>query len=139
MSVATTRAPALAMRTAARPAPRQTKRRMPSSLFAKDPPEVEAQRLLQLGTRPGRGLRVLERVEVELEGHALLLHAVELRGEPAALVGLGEDELRPREGAVVPRELLDRLDEDPLDVLGLPRGDRGERRGQANLRHRSTP
>src|SRR2546428_464406 len=35
--------------------------------------------------RPGRGLRVLELLEVELERNALPLHAVELRRQPAPL------------------------------------------------------
>src|SRR5947209_10026956 len=42
----------------------------------------------------------------------------ELRREPAALVGLGEDELRPLERAVVLGALLNGLDDDPLDLLG---------------------
>src|SRR2546425_10402340 len=124
MSVATTAAPALAMRTAARaslppisrsrspgrtarclqkksapalggwtpPAtrnsePRQAKRSSPSSLLAKDLAEVEAEGFLELSARPGRGLRVLELLEVELERNALPLHAVELRRQPAPLVG----------------------------------------------------
>ena len=65
------------------------------------------------------GLRVLELVDVELERNPLALHAVELGRQAAALVRLGEDQLRPLEGAVVLRELLHGLDEDPLALLGL--------------------
>src|SRR5213078_5101260 len=111
----------------------------PSSALAKDFAEVEAEGFLELGTRAGRGLRVLELLEVELERDALLLHAVELRRQPAPLVGLGEDELRALERAIVVPELLHRLDDDALDLLGLHRRDRAERRRQANFRHRSTP
>src|SRR3989441_2678526 len=176
MSVATTRAPALAARTAASPSPlpisstrspertarcrqknndpafggwtppatrntepRQLKRSSPASLPSKNLPEVEAKGFLELSARAGTRLRVLELIEVELERHALLLHPVELRRQPAPLVRFGEDELRPLERAVVLGDLLHGLDDDTLDLLGLRRRHRGERRRQANLRHRSTP
>src|SRR5262249_33736237 len=87
-------------------------------------PEVEANGLLQLGARAGRGLGVLQDVEVEGQWHTLLLHAVELGREAAALVGLREDELGPLEGAVVARELLNGLDQHPLDRLRAPGGGR---------------
>src|SRR5215471_12065113 len=70
---------------------RQVKSSRPSSpaLLPKDLPEVQAQRLLELGAGAGRRLGVLQLVDVELEGHTFPLDAVELRGEPASLVGLG--------------------------------------------------
>src|SRR5207249_5353946 len=77
--------------------------------------------------------------EVELEWNAFLLHPVELRRQSAPLVGFGEDELRPLERAVLLGDLPDGLDDDTLDLLGLRRRHRGERRGQINFRHRSTP
>src|SRR5216117_775341 len=81
----------------------------------------------------------LEQFEVELEWNAFLLHPVELRRQSAPLVGFGEDELRPLERAVLLGDLPDGLDDDTLDLLGLRRRHRGERRGQINFRHRSTP
>src|SRR5206468_2823986 len=74
--------------------PRQENRRVPASLLAKDAPEVESERFLQL--RPGSGgcLRVFELIDVDLERDPLALDAVELGGEPAPLVRLGEDQLR---------------------------------------------
>src|SRR5438093_12658908 len=176
VSVATTRAPPLARRTAASPsqipisstrspgraarcrqknnepafggwtpsatrntAPRQAKRSSPASLPAKNLPEVEAEGFLELGARAGGGLRVLELLEVELEWNAFLLHPVELRRQSAPLVGFGEDELRPLERAVLLGDLPDGLDDDTLDLLGLRRRHRGERRGQINFRQRSIP
>src|SRR5215831_19137903 len=135
--------------------PRQENRRVPVSLCAKDAPEVESKRFLELGPGAGRGLRVLEHVDVDLErgpgggrsfpglehrdGHLergpLALDAVELGGEPAALVRLGEDELRALERAVVLRELLHGLDDDALDLLGFRRRNRRERRRQLDLGH----
>src|SRR5262245_35054490 len=115
--------------------PRQEKTRVPASLLAKDAPEVEAERFLELGPGSGRGLGVLEHVDVDLQRDALALDAVELGGEPATLVRLGEDELRALERAVVLRELLHRLDDDALDLLGFGRGNRRERRRQLHLCH----
>src|SRR5215510_1278565 len=115
--------------------PRQEKRSVPASLLAKDASEVEAERLLELGPGAGRGLGVLEHVDVDLERHALALDAVELGREPTALVRFGEDELRALERAVVLRELLHRLDDDALDLLGFRRGNRRERRRQLDLCH----
>src|SRR5262245_47299559 len=115
--------------------PRQENRGGPASLLAKDAPEVEAERFLELGPGSGRGLGVLEHVDVDLERDALALDAVELGGESAALVRLGEDELRALERAVVLRELLHRVHDDALDLLGFRRGNRRERRRQLHLCH----
>src|SRR5262245_2284518 len=115
--------------------PRQENRRVPVSLCAKDAPEVESKRFLELGPGAGRGLRVLEHIDVDLERDALALDAVELGGEPAALVRLGEDELRALERAVVLRELLHGLDDDALDLLGFRCRNRRERRRQLDLGH----
>src|SRR5262245_59686349 len=118
--------------------PRQVKRWTPASLLAKDAPEIEPERFLELGARARGGLRVLELVDVELERNTLALHAVELGGQAAALVRFSEDQLRTLEGAVVCRELLHGLDEDPLDLLGLGRRHGRERRGQADVGHQGT-
>src|SRR5438093_1054935 len=63
--------------------PRQENRRVPASLLAKDAPEVESERFLQL--RPGSGgcLRVFELIDVDLERDPLALDAVEPGLEPA--------------------------------------------------------
>src|SRR5438128_766782 len=66
--------------------PRQANRKTPGSSLSKDAPEVEAERFLELGPRSCRGLRVFELFDVELERNSFAFHAVELRGEPAALV-----------------------------------------------------
>src|SRR5437773_3591440 len=52
--------------------PRQLKSSSPASspLPAKDLPEIEAQRLLELGARARLGLGVLELFDVDLERHA---------------------------------------------------------------------
>src|SRR5262249_48305557 len=90
------------------------------------------------GAPPRRSLGVLELIDVELERNALALHAVELGGETAPLVGLREDQLRPLEGAVVLGELLHGLDENPLDLLGLGRRNGRERSSQAHVSHQGT-
>src|SRR5438128_2614433 len=118
--------------------PRQANRRTPPSLLSKDAPEVEPERFFELGARARRGLRVFELVDVELERNPFALHAVELRREAASLIRFREDDLRLLEGAVL-RELLDGLDDDPLDLLGLRRGNRRERGGQAHVCHRVHP
>src|SRR4030095_4715479 len=118
--------------------PRQVKRWTPASLLAKDATEVEPERFLELSARARGGLRVLELVDVELEGNPLALHTVELGRQAAALVRFGEDQLRTLEGAVVRRELLHGLDQDPLDLLGLGRRHGRERRGQADVAHQGT-
>src|SRR5436309_1638298 len=46
--------------------PRQANVRTPASLLSKDPAEVEPERFLELGPRAGRGLRILELLDVEL-------------------------------------------------------------------------
>src|SRR5262249_34390651 len=115
--------------------PRQENRRVPVSLFAKDAPEVESKRFLELGPGAGRGLRVLEHIDVDLERDALALDAVELGGEPAGLVRVGEDERCALDRAVVLRELLHGLDDDALDLLGFRRRNRRERRRQLDLGH----
>src|SRR5262249_33033087 len=73
--------------------PRQENRRRPASLLSKHAPEVEPQGFLELGPGSGRGLGVLERVDVDLQRDSLALDTVELGGETAPLVRLGEDEL----------------------------------------------
>src|SRR5262245_30492683 len=107
------------------------------SRLAHHPPEVEADRFLELGTRTRAGLGVLELVDVDGERHTLALHAVELGSEPTALVGLGEHELRPREASVVLCDLLDRLRDQALDGLLLGRRHGGEGGGQMDLGHGS--
>src|SRR5262249_25013748 len=117
--------------------PRQENSSVPASLLSKDAPEVEPERFLELGPGSRRGLRVFELIDVDLQRDALALDAVELGGEPAALVGLGEHQLRAPERSVVLRELLHGLDDDPLDLLGFRRRNLRERRGQIDFRHLS--
>src|SRR5262249_13140325 len=111
-----------AVLTPARPAP------VPSRL-AHHPAEVEPERLHQLGARAGAGLGVLELVEVQGQRHPFLLDAVELRGEPAPLVRLREDELGAGEGLVVAGDLLHGVGEQALDGLLVRAGHRGKRGG----------
>src|SRR5262245_2771520 len=115
--------------------PRQENRRVPASLLSKHAPEVEPEGFLELSPGSRRGLGVLERVDIDLQRDSLALDAVELGGEPAPLVRFGEDELRALERPVVLSDLLDRVDDDPLDLLGFRRRHRRERRRQVNLRH----
>src|SRR5688572_21306351 len=119
---------------------RYAKSRTPSStLPALHLPEIEAKGLLQRGARARRRLGVLQRVDVDRQGHALLLDAVQLRGEAAALVGLREDQLGLLEGAVVARDLLHGLHDHALELLRLVGGYSGEGGGEATFRHRCRP
>src|SRR6185295_12576199 len=97
----------------------QSSGHVPAPLLSKDAAEVKPQRFLELGTRPGGGLGVFELVDVDLEGNALALDPVELGREAAALVGLGEDELRALEASVVLSQLLYGLDDDALHLFGF--------------------
>src|SRR6266545_1421527 len=156
MSVAMTRQPARAASTAASPIPvpisstrspgRKVRWRQkssepalggwtPSATLKRQPPEVQPQRFLELGAGTRRRLRVLELLELELQRHALLLEAVQLGREAAALVGFGEDDLRAREALVVLGDLLDGLGEEALDRLLIGGRHRRERGGQADLGH----
>src|SRR5712692_7553662 len=115
--------------------PRQVNSSRPgsSALPAKDFPEVEAQRLLELGARARLGLGVLELIDVDLERHAFFLDAVQLGGEPAPLVRFREHDLGAGERRVVARDLLHGLDDHPLDRLRLLRRHRRKRRRETHL------
>src|SRR5215831_566595 len=101
--------------------------------------KVRPERLSELRPRSRDCLGILELVDVDRQGNALLLDPIELRGEAAALVGFREHDLRPREAPVVLRDALDHLGEQALDRLLLRPGHGRERCGQRDVGHGMIP